>query len=149
MKGIKLLYDQNMFVKKLNVCSCPWTMKYRCLQDKAAIQVTRSLSFCRQIGATWQQALSPNVSWYGKAFCIPLDTSRVLHNHLICITFLCFAVTDYEYDVQCEQLTPPNHGYINASDSNNLYSKVTYTCDPGYKVEGKLTVIYLPIYLQF
>ena len=121
-------------------------MKYRCLQDKAAIQVNRLPSV---VGRSEQldNRRSHQMFLIWKGICIPLDTSRVLHNRLLCITFLCFAVTDYEYDVQCEQLTPPNHGHINASDSNNLYSKITYTCDPGYKVEGKLTVIYLPIYL--
>ena len=110
-------------------------MKYRCLQDKAAIQVNRLPSV---VGRSEQldNRRSHQTFYDMEKHLFTLDASRVLHNRLLFITFLCIAVTDYEYDVQCEQLTPPNHGHINASDSNNLYSKVTYSCDPGYKVEG-------------
>lgn len=39
-------------------------------------------------------------------------------------------------EVQCNKLSPPDHGSINATDSNNLYSKITYSCDTGYNIQG-------------
>ncbi|XP_067945128.1 uncharacterized protein [Watersipora subatra] len=47
--------------------------------------------------------------------------------------------------VQCAQLSPPQHGSIKATDSNNLYSKITYSCDTGYSLQGPPSRQCLPV----